>query len=88
MSSELALIRSVSQESVKVINDVNGVIYYYDKCIDLLEHPDTWKIKFVNFEELKFTFDEDDEYYQKNKAYKDFFIKQAQDDIQGFLKTI
>lgn len=88
VSSELALIRSVSQESIKVINDVNGVIYYYDKCIDLLEHPDTWKIKSVNFEELKFTFDADDEYYKKNKTYKDFFIKQAQDDIQGFLKNI
>lgn len=91
ISSELALISSVTQNSVKVINDVNSVTYYYDKCIDLLEHRDTLKIKEIDLGNLKnvgFTFDEGDEYFRKDRLYKEFFMKQTQEDIKMFLKNI
>ena len=87
ISAELAIVNSVSTDSVMVINDVNGVIDYYSKSIDLLKHRDTWRLKSIDMKNLKFKFNKDDEYYRDNKQYKDFFIKQSEDSVQRYLKN-
>jgi len=88
ISSELAYENSITNDSIIVINNINVAIEYYKKNIDLLEHTNTWKVQSIDPENLKLIFDQDDEFYCKNKQYKDKFREKAQLNIIDILCKI
>jgi len=88
ISSELAFENSITNDSIIVINNINVTIDYYKKKIDFLKHMNTWRVKSVEPEKLKFKFDENDEFYAANEQYKDAFIKSAESCIIEILSKI
>jgi hypothetical protein len=88
ISSELAFENSITNDSIIVINNINVTIEYYKKNIDLLEHMNTWKIKSIDPENLTFEFDKTDEFYERNKKYKNAFIGSAESSIIEILNKM
>lgn len=82
LSSEVALENSITNDSIIIINDINISIDYYRRNVAFLKNMDTWRIKLIDYKDLKFKFveaDEDDDgFYNENKEYKDAFIKDAE----------
>jgi hypothetical protein len=88
VSSELALENSITNDCVIVINNIDVTIDYYKKKIDFLKHMNTWRIKSVDPENLKFKFDQKDEFYAANEKYKNAFIDSAESCIIETLSKI